>query len=91
MRSKAKMVSYGLAYGMEAFGLAQRLAIDVGEAAAILEQYFVAFPAVRSYMDQTVAEAKARGYTETERGDGATCPNWLRTTSGSASRPSARR
>jgi len=64
-RSKAKMVSYGLAYGMEAFGLAQRLAIPVGEAQTILDAYFEAFPAVRDYMDRTVAEARERGYTET--------------------------
>ena len=68
MRSKAKMVSYGLAYGMEAYGLAQRLAIGVDEASEILNQYFVAFPAVRAYMERTVAEARRRGYTETERG-----------------------
>jgi len=65
MRSKAKMVSYGLAYGMEAYGLAQRLNIPTGEAAEILEAYFEAFPSVRSYMDRAVAEARERGYTET--------------------------
>ena len=65
MRSKAKMVSYGLAYGMEAFGLAQRLSIPVEEAAAILKAYFEGFPNVRAYMDRVVAEARDRGYTET--------------------------
>jgi len=65
MRSKAKMVSYGLAYGMEAYGLAQRLNIPTEEAAVILDAYFTAFPAVRAYMDHTVAEARERGYTET--------------------------
>ncbi len=65
MRSKAKMVSYGLAYGMESYGLAQRLAIPVEEAAEILRAYFVAFPNVKAYMDQVVAEARSRGYTET--------------------------
>jgi DNA polymerase-1 len=64
-RSKAKMVSYGLAYGMEAYGLGQRLNIPTEEAAIILEAYFTAFPAVRDYMDRTVAEARQRGYTET--------------------------
>ena len=67
-RNRAKMVSYGLAYGMEAYGLAQRLGIPVDEAAEILTQYFVAFPSVRAYMDRTVAEARAKGYTETEFG-----------------------
>ncbi|HJV09605.1 MAG TPA: DNA polymerase, partial [Acidimicrobiales bacterium] len=64
-RSKAKMVSYGLAYGMESFGLGQRLGIPTEEAAEILNAYFVAFPSVREYMDRTVAEARDRGYTET--------------------------
>ncbi len=64
-RSKAKMVSYGLAYGMEAYGLAQRLAIPVDEAAVILDAYFTAFPNVKEYMERTVVEARMRGYTET--------------------------
>ncbi len=64
-RSTAKMVSYGLAYGMEAYGLGQRLNVPTGEAAVILDAYFEAFPALRDYMDRTVAEARARGYTET--------------------------
>ena len=59
------MVSYGLAYGMESFGLGQRLGIPTDEAAEILNAYFVAFPSVRAYMDRTVAEARDRGYTET--------------------------
>jgi DNA polymerase-1 len=65
MRSKAKMISYGLAYGMEAYGLSQRLGVEVDEAAAILAQYFAAFPNVKRYMERSVAEARARGYTET--------------------------
>ncbi|MPY91798.1 MAG: DNA polymerase I [Acidimicrobiia bacterium] len=65
MRSKAKMVSYGLAYGMEAFGLAQRLNIPTPEAVEILDAYFVAFPAVKAYMERTVVEARKKGYTET--------------------------
>mgnify|MGYP000621719079 CR=1 FL=1 len=64
-RSKAKMVSYGLAYGMEAYGLGQRLGIKTSEAASILEAYFEGFPAVRAYMDATVTEARNKGYTET--------------------------
>ncbi|HYA44817.1 MAG TPA: DNA polymerase, partial [Acidimicrobiales bacterium] len=65
MRSKAKMISYGLAYGMEAYGLSQRLAIPVEEAAEILNAYFDSFPRVRAYMDKVVAEARDKGYTET--------------------------
>ena len=65
MRSKAKMVSYGLAYGMEAYGLGQRLNIPTDEAAKILDAYFVAFPNVKQYMDDTVLEARKNGYTVT--------------------------
>ncbi|MGI9644242.1 MAG: DNA polymerase I, partial [Ilumatobacteraceae bacterium] len=64
-RSKAKMVSYGLAYGMEAYGLGQRLNIPTDEAAVILDAYFEAFPNVKAYMDATVQEARKTGYTET--------------------------
>ncbi len=64
-RSKAKMVSYGLAYGMEAYGLGQRLNIPTAEAQDILDAYFEAFPSVRAYMERVVAEARDRGYTET--------------------------
>ena len=64
-RSKAKMVSYGLAYGMEAYGLSQRLGIEVEEASNILKAYFEAFPSVRKYMDDTVAEARNNGGTVT--------------------------
>ena len=64
-RSQSKMVSYGLAYGMEAYGLSQRLSIGVAEASGILDAYFVAFPNVKQYMDDTVEQARKRGYTET--------------------------
>jgi DNA polymerase I len=64
-RNRAKMVSYGLAYGMEAYGLAQRLAIETPEAQGILDAYFAAFPAVRDYMERTVSEARSKGYTVT--------------------------
>lgn len=64
-RSKAKMVSYGLAYGMEAYGLSQRLGIGVEEASGILRAYFEAFPNVKKYMDDAVHLARQTGYTET--------------------------
>jgi DNA polymerase-1 len=64
-RAKAKMVSYGLAYGMEAYGLAQRLAVPLEEAEVILAAFFEAFPSVKAYMGATVAAARDRGYTET--------------------------
>ena len=64
-RSKAKMVSYGLAYGMEAYGLSQRLNIGVDEASKILNAYFEAFPSVKKYMDDAIQTARQHGYTET--------------------------
>ena len=67
-RSVAKMVSYGLAYGMEAYGLGQRLGVPTDEAAHILDAYFEAFPEVRAFMDGVVSESRERGYTETAFG-----------------------
>ena len=67
-REFSKMVSYGLAYGMEAYGLSQRLNVAVEEAAAIMESYFGAFPRVKQYMDETVVQAKIRGFTQTQFG-----------------------
>jgi DNA polymerase-1 len=64
-RRFAKVVNYGLAYGMEAYGLGQRLGIATDEAAEILAAYFAGFPNVKSYMVRTVREAKERGYTTT--------------------------
>ncbi len=67
-RERAKAVSYGLAYGMEAFGLSQRLRISVGEAREIIDQYFEGFPRLRAYVDHTLAEVRATGYSRTEFG-----------------------
>ena len=64
-RRFAKVVNYGLAYGMEAYGLGQRLDIPTEEAAEILDAYFASFPNVRSFMESTVKDARARGYTTT--------------------------
>jgi DNA polymerase-1 len=67
-RSTAKMVSYGLAYGMEAYGLSQRLSVPVEEAQLILQAFFEGFPSVRAYMERAVAEARIAGYTVTAFG-----------------------
>ncbi len=64
-REFSKMVSYGLAYGMESYGLSQRLGVPVEEAAAIMDSYFGAFPRVKEYMDETVVVARSRGATRT--------------------------
>ncbi|HEY5912503.1 MAG TPA: DNA polymerase I [Verrucomicrobiae bacterium] len=68
MRRKAKMVNYGIAYGISAFGLAQRLGIPRKEAIAIIEEYFRQFAGIRKYMDGTIAFARAHGYVETITG-----------------------
>ncbi len=67
-REQAKAVSYGLAYGMEAFGLSQRLAIPVSAAKEIMDKYFAGFPTLRRYMDDTIKEVRAKGYSRTEFG-----------------------
>ena len=68
MRRKAKMVNYGIAYGISAFGLAQRLGIPRREAGDIIDQYFKQFPGIRRYMDHTIAFARKHGYVETVTG-----------------------
>jgi DNA polymerase I len=65
MRSKIKAMSYGLAYGLSAFGLSRQLAIAVDEARALMDDYFDRFGGVRDYLQSIVAEARRTGYTET--------------------------
>jgi DNA polymerase-1 len=67
-REQAKAVSYGLAYGMEAYGLSQRLGVSVSSAKEIIEKYFTGFPSLRAYMDATIKEIRSRGYSRTEFG-----------------------
>ena len=68
MRRRAKMVNFGIAYGISAFGLAQRLSIPRGEASEIIRQYFESYPGIRRYMDDTIASAKANGFVLTLTG-----------------------
>lgn len=65
MRRAAKMVNYGLSYGLEAYGLAQRLGIETEEAHSIISRYFESFPGVKRYMEEVVERARRLGYTET--------------------------
>lgn len=65
MRRKAKTINFGIIYGISAFGLAQRLKIPRKEAAQIIDEYFVEFPAVKAYMDQSIEKARGFGYAET--------------------------
>lgn len=68
MRSKAKMVNFGIIYGISAFGLSQRLGISRGEAATIIKQYQAAYPGVQDYLDRTIAFAQQHEYVETVTG-----------------------
>ncbi len=68
MRRTAKMVNFGIIYGISAFGLSQRLAIPRTEAASIIDAYFREYPAIREFMDRTVNEARESGYVETLSG-----------------------
>lgn len=68
MRRTAKMVNFGIIYGISAFGLSQRLGIPRGEAATIIENYFKQFPGIHGYMCQIVQDAKRYGYVETITG-----------------------
>ncbi|MEV8019437.1 DNA polymerase I [Streptomyces sp. NPDC086554] len=68
MRRKIKAMSYGLAYGLSAFGLSQQLNIEAGEARSLMDTYFERFGGVRDYLRRAVDEARATGYTETMLG-----------------------
>ncbi|HEY1120019.1 MAG TPA: DNA polymerase, partial [Haloferula sp.] len=67
-RSGAKMVNFGIIYGISAFGLSQRLGIPRGEAAEIINNYFKEYPAIKEFMDRTITEAREKGYVETISG-----------------------
>lgn len=65
MRRKAKTANFGIIYGISTFGLADRLNISRAEAKELIEGYFQTYPAVKTYMDKAIQEAKANGYVET--------------------------
>ncbi|MDM0104563.1 DNA polymerase I [Variovorax sp. J22R24] len=64
-RRYAKVINFGLIYGMSSFGLARNLGIETKAAASYIERYFARYPGVKQYMDETKALAKQRGYVET--------------------------
>ena len=65
MRRTIKAMSYGLAYGLSSFGLAQQLDIDPAEAAKLMSKYFERFGGIQDYLKSVVVEAKTKGYTQT--------------------------
>ena len=68
MRRRAKMVNYGIVYGISPFGLSQRLGIPRREASRIIDQYFDQFPDVLLYIERVIAFAHEHGYVETMTG-----------------------
>ena len=68
MRRRAKMVNFGIIYGISAFGLAQRLGISRSEADTIIKAYFDRYPGVKNFMDLVIADARQRGFVETLSG-----------------------
>ncbi len=68
MRRNAKMVNFGIIYGISAFGLSQRLNIPRKEAATIIDNYFAQYPTIKQYMDGSINFARENGYVETLMG-----------------------
>jgi DNA polymerase-1 len=65
MRSKAKMVNFGIIYSISAFGLSQRLGIGRKEAAELIDNYFKQYPGIKNYMDSTLVFARENGFVKT--------------------------
>ena len=73
-RRYAKVINFGLIYGMSSFGLAKNLGIETKAAAAYIDKYFQRYPGVKNYMDETRESAKSKGYVETVFGRRLTLP-----------------
>ena len=65
MRRRAKIINFGILYGMSSFGLAKQLGVGRSEAKAFIDAYFERYPAVRAFMDETLETARSQGYVET--------------------------
>lgn len=68
LRSRAKVVNFGIVYGQQAYGLSQSLHISMAEARDMIDRYYEAYPGVRTFLDNVVARAKQTGYAETMYG-----------------------
>ncbi len=68
MRRNAKMVNFGIIYGISAFGLGERLNIPRSEAKSIIENYFMQYQRIKEYMDESIEKARSKGYVETIMG-----------------------
>jgi DNA polymerase-1 len=65
MRARAKAVNFGIVYGQSAHGLAESLKISRAEGQEMIDRYYAAYPGVRAYLDETVADAHRNGYATT--------------------------
>ncbi|WP_116113867.1 DNA polymerase I [Austwickia chelonae] len=79
MRAKVKAMSYGLAYGLSAFGLSKQLSISTVEANSLMDAYFSRFGGVRDYLQSVVDTARRQGYTETMMGRRRYLPDLMST------------
>ncbi len=77
MRRRAKMVNFGIIYGISSFGLSQRLGIPRAEASEMIDAYFREYPAIRQYMEQTVETTRSNGFAETLLGRRRKFPDLL--------------
>ncbi len=68
MRRNAKTVNFGIIYGISAFGLSERIGVSRTEAKELIDQYFISYPKIKEYMDNTIAFARKHGYVETIKG-----------------------
>ncbi|OGW59644.1 MAG: DNA polymerase I [Nitrospirae bacterium RBG_16_64_22] len=75
MRRRAKVINFGIIYGMTPYGLSSDLGVTPLEAKAFIDRYFARYPGVRAYIDRTIAEARERGYVTTMLGRRRTLPD----------------
>jgi len=75
MRRRAKIINFGILYGMSAFGLAKQIGMGRSEAQAFIDAYFDRYPTVRSFMDKTLEDARTNGYVETLLGHRVMLPD----------------
>ena len=91
LRRNAKMINYGIIYGIGAFGLAQRLGIEFDVARRYIEAYFERYPGIRDYMERAKDEARAHGYVTTLFGRICATPEIRSSNPRAGATPSGRR
>ena len=65
MRRKAKTANFGIIYGISTFGLAERMNVPRAEAKTLIDEYFASYPRIKEYMNESIAQAREKGYVET--------------------------